>query len=46
MVVVVVVLLLLLLLLLLLTQQLYLGFGRLHQIIPGSSVINEPGPVS
>ena len=33
-------------LLLLLTLQFYLGFGRLHQIIPGSSVFNELGPVS
>jgi hypothetical protein len=33
------------LLLLLLTPYLYVAFGRLHQIIPGSSLFNEPGAV-
>jgi len=39
-------LLLLFLLFFLLTLQLYLVFGRLHQIIPSSPVFNELGPVS
>jgi hypothetical protein len=39
-------LLFLLLLLLLLTLQPCVGFGRVHQIIPGFSVFNEVDPVS